>query len=204
MIDLVYVGTDKPVKEKFTLVENVRNWTKPKEDGGFWTSPMEDNGKSAWQNWLAEQGGRTDLKCWHIVLEPETRILEADMMLYNLRPYLKRTDRGVMPYVIDYEKMSKDYDFLYVPDEVRRRHRMGVFMGFDVATGLFLNPTFKALDDKEFADFKQKQEQRKKEDEELLKDPFIVKMLMALKNREISEDKAQELLMQKLQEMQSK
>ena len=30
---------------------------------------------------------------------------------------------------------------------------------------MFLNPTFRALDDKEFEAFKQKQEQRRKEDE---------------------------------------
>jgi hypothetical protein len=206
MIDLVYVGFDKPVKEKFTSVENVENWTKPRKDGGFWTSPMEENGKSAWHNLMEERNHCTidEFQVWHIIMEPQTRILEADMKLYNLRPYLIKTNRGVMPYVIDYEKMSKDYDFLYVPDKVQRKHCNGVFMGFEVATGLFLNPTFKALNDKEFEAFKQRQQQRKKEDEELLKDPFIQKMLMALKNKEITTDEAETLLMQRIKDGKAK
>lgn len=187
MIDLVYVGFAKPEMEKFTPVKNVKNWTKPEDDGGFWTSPMEDNGKSAWHNLMEERNHCTidEFQIWHIVMEPETRIIEADLRLYNLRPYLIRTDRGVMPYVIDYEKMSKDYDFLFVPDAVQKKHRMGVFMGFDVATGLFINPTFKALNDKEFAEFKQQQEERKRQDEKLLSDPFIRKMLMALQKKKL-------------------
>lgn len=203
MIDLIYVGLEKPVKEKFQPVKNVGG-TKPLEDKGFWVSPMCEDGKSYWQHWLENYHNRDlsdELKHWHIVMEPETRILEADMGLYNIRPYLMKGKIGFIPYVIDYEKMSKDYDFLYVPDKVQKKHRMGVFMGFDVPTGLFLNPTFRALDDKEFEEFKEKQEQRQREDVALLEDPFIVKMLMALNNNEISETQAKEVLARKLQEI---
>lgn len=191
MIDLVYVGLEKPIKKKFKPVKNVDCWTKPLEDSGFWVSPMCEDGKSYWQHWLEDchQCNLDDkLKHWHIVMEPETRILEADMELYNIRPYLVKAKGGVVPYIIDYEKMSQDYDFLYVPDKVQKKYRMGVFMGYDVPTGLFLHPTFKALDDQEFAAFKNEQEQRQKEDEELMNDPFIRKMLMALKNHEIDVD----------------
>ncbi|MBP5399646.1 MAG: hypothetical protein J6Y53_04440 [Alphaproteobacteria bacterium] len=203
MIDLIYVGFNKPNKENFTPVKNLDCWTKPQEDGGFWTSPMENNGKSSWQNWLENQNHHSldELKHWHIIMEPETRILEADMMLHNIRPYLRKSHGMPMPYIIDYEKMSKDYDFLYVPKEVQERHRMGVFMGFDVETGLFLNPTFEALDDKEYEVFKQQYEQHQKEDEKLLKDPSVQKILLDLNNNKISEDKAQSLLMQKIKEI---
>ena len=121
------------------------------------------------------------------------------MALYNISPYLVKAEP--MPYVINYEKMSKDYDFLYVPKDVQEKHKMSVFMGFDVETGLFLNPTFEALDDREFELFKQQYAQQQKENEALLRDPDIQNILLALSNHETTEDKAQAILKQKLREL---
>jgi len=88
--------------------------------------------------------------------------------LSNILPYLVKSNLAHLRYVIDFEKLSKDFDMIYVPEKVvkNERYKYTVFSGYDVPTGLFLNmvdknnqPLFTTLNDKEFEKFKSKYKQ---------------------------------------------
>lgn len=105
---------------------------------------------------------------WHIVLKPNCKILVVEENLSNIFPYLVKSDLANLRYVIDFEKLCKDFDMIYVPEEVVKNEyfKRNVFSTYDVPTGLFLNmvdknnqPLFMALNDKEFEEFKSKYRQ---------------------------------------------
>ena len=165
MIDLVFYG-EKPTVNNFRPIKNNQGWSKPQ--GGLWTSPMMENNISAWQAYCEKVGMGYSKQRWHIVLEPKCKILVVEENLSNIFPYLVKSNLAHLRYVIDFERLRKDFDMIYVPEEVVKdeRYRHTVFNGYDVPTGLFLNmvdknnqPLFKALNDKEFEEFKSKYKQ---------------------------------------------
>ncbi len=161
-VDLVYAGERRPTIETFEQIVpltryNSRwssNTSKP-ESGGLWTSPMEKNGKSEWQNFIEhEWTERKDkfAKSWHIVPTEDCRILEIDKF-EKIEPYLKYDE------TIDFIKLSKDYDLLYLPVEVGSWNK--TFYSWDVKTGYFMNamnkegkPLFQVFDDEEYTHYK--------------------------------------------------
>ncbi len=159
MIDIVFEGS-KPSLNNFQPIRNNRGWSKP--EGGLWTSPMMKNNVSAWRSWCEQQKIPCANQRWHIIMSDTCRTLSVEKDLGNVRPYLTKTNLAGLQYVIDFEKLAKDFDMLYVSNEVIKQHKNGVFAGFDVPTGLFLNmadkdtgkPLFRGLDDREFENFK--------------------------------------------------
>ena len=161
-IDLVYAGERRPTIETFEQIVpltryNSRwssNTSKP-ESGGLWTSPMEKNGKSEWQNFIEREWPKRKeefAKSWHIVPTEDCRILEIDKF-EKIEPYLKYDE------TIDFIKLSKDYDLLYLPVEVGAWNK--TFYSWDVKTGYFMNavnkegkPLFQVFDDKEYTRYK--------------------------------------------------
>ena len=164
MIDLIFEGSEKPEINKIKPIRNVRESSKP--DGGFWTSPMTERGISAWRAW-SDHAKFHKTNRWHVVLKPKCRILYVDQDLANLKPYIIKNQNGPFDEVIDFEKISKDYDMIYASSDVVRKHNNDIFGGFEVATGLFVNskapngePLLAFLTDKEFELFKIRQERK--------------------------------------------
>ena len=151
-VDLTYYGLSKPTKDNFRNV--IPEDTKC--GGGLWTSPiLEGETKSEWCKWCENANWEPAPHRWHIIPDEDCRILVVDEDLTNLTQYLRR-GKILAPKILDYEKIAKDYDAIYVPDSVQRRYRRydQVFCGFDVETCLFLRPKFTALTDAEYEQYR--------------------------------------------------
>lgn len=172
-IDLIYAGETRPTIEGFKNIVPYSIWgtskggisSKP-EDGGLWTSPLEENGKSEWQNFVArekwankEEMLRKCAQSWHIVPTDECRILVIDDYS-QIEEYCKNDQ------TIDFKKLSKDYDLLYLPYECGSWD--ATFRSWDVKTGYFMNaktkdgkPLFQILDDEEYKRYKIEKNRKK-------------------------------------------
>ena len=158
-IDFVYCGNERPTEDSFEPLQS-GVWTKP--EGGLWTSPrLEGEKKSEWQKWQSENLVGAEEKQWHIVpncdksnSDNNCNILVADMSFADINcPYCRKID--LPPYVaVDYQKVMKEYDALYVPDEIQRKLKNSVFQGYDVGTCVFFRWKFKVFSDKEYYNYK--------------------------------------------------
>ncbi len=168
-VDLIYAGEKRPTLEEIEKIvpyspyENrgMGNQSKP-QSGGLWTSPMEKKGKSQWQNWIEKEMPETKQKfeqSWHIVPTEDCRILIIDKV-DKINPYLKYDE------TIDFIKLSRDYDLLYIPYEIGSWNK--TFYAWDVKTGFFMNaknkegkPLFHIFDDEEYKYYLQEKNREK-------------------------------------------
>lgn len=168
-VDLMYAGEKRPTVEDTVKIvpyspfesRGMGNPSKP-QSGGLWTSPMEENGKSQWQNWIEKEMPETKQKfeqSWHIVPTEDCRILIIDKF-DKIKPYLKYDE------TIDFMKLSKDYDLLYLPYEIGSWNK--TFYNWDVKTGYFMNaqtkdgkPLFQVFDNEEYKRYKIEKNKKK-------------------------------------------
>ena len=158
-IDFVYCGDEKPTEENFVSLQP-SIWTKP--EGGLWTSPsLVGERKSEWQKWKAENFEREEEKQWHIVPNRDVNnpdnncnILVADETFAKSDcPYCHKID--LPPFVaVDFQKIMKEYDALYVSDEIQKKLKHSVFQGYDVETCIFFRWKFKVYSDQEYHNHK--------------------------------------------------
>lgn len=150
-IDLIYNGEDRPSKAYFTPISNTK-MSKPL--GGLWTSPLnKSTGKSAWQSWCEREDFHPERyqTQWHIVPDKDAKILTADENLDNLQPYL--VPDGYYGNIIDFEKLSQDYDVVRFPKDVVRKSYYEL-SGYDVDSTIFLTPKFRAMNHLEYKRYK--------------------------------------------------
>lgn len=161
-VDLIYAGEKRPTVEEIEKIAPYSPYenrgmgipSKP-QSGGLWTSPLEENGKSQWQNLIEKEMPETKQKyehSWHIVPTEDCRILIVDNF-EKIKKYLEDDE------TIDFIKLSKDYDLLYVPFEIGSWNK--TFYSWDVKTGFFMNaknkegkPLFQIFDDEEYKRYK--------------------------------------------------
>lgn len=151
-IDLIYNGEDRPSKACFTPISNTK-MSKPL--GGLWTSPLnKSTGKSAWQSWCEREDFHPERyqTQWHIVPDKDAKILTADENLDNLQPYL--VPDGYYGDIIDFEKLSKDYDVVRFPKDVVFKHNWQTLSAYDVDSTIFLTPKFRAMNHQEYKRYK--------------------------------------------------
>lgn len=153
-IDLVYHGLHKPTTENFHPI--IPNDLVTKCDGGLWTSPiLEGETKSEWHKWCERAHMGPAPHRWHIIPDDDCRVLVVQEDLMNLRGYIRK-GRLITPYILDYEKIAKDYDAIYISDNLQRKYRAPdqIFTQFDVATCLFFRPKYRALTDTEYEKYR--------------------------------------------------
>ncbi len=146
-IDLIYNGEERPSKAYFTPISNTK-MSKP--IGGLWTSPLDKStGKSAWQDWCEREDFHPERyqTQWHIVPDKDAKTLTVDENLDNLQPYL--IPDGYYGNIIDFEKLSKDYDVVRFPKEVVRKSYYEL-SSYDIDSTIFLTPKFTAMNHQEY------------------------------------------------------
>ena len=94
-------------------------------------------------------------------------VVDAD--LSNVEDYLMQGDIGYK--VLDFEKISLDYDAVYFPDDVVSLYNYrGCLRGYDVESCLFLKPKYDVMDDAEYKEYTRKkiENERREVEEKLL------------------------------------
>ena len=153
-IDLVYHGLHKPTAKNFHPI--IPNDLATKCDGGLWASPiLEGETQSEWYKWCKQAHMGPAPHRWHIIPNEDCRVLMVREDLMNLRGYVRK-GKLLAPYILDYAKIEKDYDALYVPDSVQRQYRRydQIFNGYDVESCLFFRPKYQALTDDEYKKYR--------------------------------------------------
>ena len=149
-MNLITLGIDEIRKDKFEKIKNMRRGNKPR--GGLWTSPIDSI--YGWYNFVKGERYRSDHyldKMVLITLKPDARIYKIDSVEeFDLCPHLKEPltmsqDMFSKFKKIDFEKLSKDYDGIWVTVkaivDLENRHQdfMGDLYGWDVETVLLFN-----------------------------------------------------------------
>lgn len=148
---LISLGIDKIDPEKFEKIQN-RKWGHPnKPIGGLWTSPI--NTSYGWVDFVKGECFREDYyldKMILISLKENSKILkldsEADFNLFcPIIPKSPITDSDCWDEIdkIDFEKLARDYDALWVTlkclKETESDNLIGNLFGWDVETVLLFN-----------------------------------------------------------------
>lgn len=107
---LIHYGCTKFDPNLFMPIKN-RNWNKP--SGGFWTSPV--NSSYGWKDWnLDSEFRECDLKnSCTLKLKPSAKIYVIDNMAH-LKRYSTNKCKYTNKLYLDFEKMSKKYDAIWV------------------------------------------------------------------------------------------
>ena len=135
----VFVGNEKPSKDKIKPIENKINYGFDKPNGGFWSSPISDDGKnSEWEFFCKEEGMSNEFtQRWFIKPDEDCRILIVNNNK-DLEKY--RKDERV-----NFEKLAKEYDAIFLTKEGAVNTQQSLM--WDFSSCLFLHPKFKIKPD---------------------------------------------------------
>lgn len=155
-MNLIVLGIDKIDPEKFRTIKNIPTRNKP--SGGLWTSP--ENSNLSWKDFVINesfQESRYLNKLTLITLKSDVKIYK----IQNKDDYFKcplrdkendffgglETNHSKLQF-IDFEKLSKDYDALWITEEalnvlgtfeILDDFVLGPLYGWDVETVLLFN-----------------------------------------------------------------
>jgi len=141
---------------------------------GLYTSANTDANVSEWKKfvlgeradgaWLGLERFNVHDDHWHIVPNDDCRILSVAADVSNLKEYVKPGYFKSSGYVLDYDKVSEDYDAIYVPREAQEffgryvdEEKTKLFMGFpgwNVSTCVFLKEKFQVMNDEEYKEYR--------------------------------------------------
>src|SRR5207249_2458169 len=124
----LFIGNEQPVQEKIQPISNGdgRSSIFVKPIGGLWTSTWDtERQTSAWVEWCGGDNYGEPYKTQWWLLTPKTgiRIAVIDSLadlLVLLRRYPRQIDERLSflrTRYLDYERMSQDYDALYLTEE---------------------------------------------------------------------------------------
>lgn len=135
-------GSNKFDINKFDSIKN-RDFIKP--HGGLWSSPV--NSSYGWKDWCESEGYKVEsLSSWFkFKLNCNSNIFVIDELsdLINLMKIYRRTDQYLyFENVLDFEKISKDYDGILLTDNGERKTRYSdpELYGWDCESLLVFNP----------------------------------------------------------------
>jgi len=139
-MELVHHGTKKFDIKRFDEIQN-DNWIKPK--GGLWTSPV--NSEWGWKDWCEGESFRLSaLKVKNtIILKEDANLLIVDSYddLTKI-PFIKIDPKISFVNAIDFEKLVKEYDGMWLTIKGERETRYSrplSLYGWDCETVLLFN-----------------------------------------------------------------
>lgn len=153
-------------KELEHLARHFESMQKPMV--GLWTSPNNDSGVPDWEAFAEREQilerYKNPKEHWHIVPNEDCKIFVVKHDLSNIHNYVKdklppRKD-GIKELSIDYDKLKKDYDAVFIPlkacsqtVEIDGKYFTG-FYAMDVDSCVFLKEKYTIMGDKEYREYR--------------------------------------------------
>ena len=131
-VELMYAGDTPPIRELDPI--GVTDLYIKKPSGGLWTSLFNPKtGQSEWMDYITRQNNEwhaKGAKLWHIVPSKDCKILV-------LQPNSPEMEKYRIPGndALDYQKISQDYDAVYVSDETL--YKDSAFDKYSIASCFF-------------------------------------------------------------------
>lgn len=120
---LIHYGAKSLNRNKFKKVQNSSR-NKPKYGTGLWVSPI--NSSFGWKDWCTLEDFRDckESNSFILNLKKSARVLTIDSLEDSrklFRYYVKATNKYTS--YIDFEKLSKDYDAIFLTDKGQQETR---------------------------------------------------------------------------------
>lgn len=141
----IFINKEYLDESRFSPVTNI-NFIKP--EGGLWIAPYNENSKysSGWEEFLINEIGSDTkgLKGTILSIKPDAKILTIDSLedlVKVLENYEYKNNPIRFTKLLDFEKLSKDYDAIFLTEKGQYETRLSIpnLYGWDIECMLVMN-----------------------------------------------------------------